>query len=284
MKEIIKSTVLGFCFGVRRAVELAEIALTENKEKKVYSLGPLIHNEQCLNELKKKGLIIIDEADIHSIPDESVVIIRAHGVSLNVVKILLKKRCNIIDATCTRVKASQKIVEKESLNKVILFTGDSNHGEVKGIASYAENGNFNLIQSLDDLKRLDKKIVESNNILLLSQTTFSSEEFEKIKNYLLKKNPKANVINTICSATKERQNALLNLCKVVDGIIIIGGRNSANTNRLYQIAFNNCKRAVHIETASEIPCEFFCMNKVGITAGASTPDEIISEVEKELLK
>ncbi len=284
MKKIIKSSVLGFCFGVRRAVELAEKALIENTNKKVYSLGPLIHNEQCLNKMKKKGLIIVDEKSMEQIQDESVVIIRAHGVSPDVISRLNEKKCEIIDATCTRVKASQKIVEKESLQRNILFTGDSNHGEVKGIAGYAKNGNFKLIQSLNDLCKIDKKYLSSSNIVLLSQTTFNSEEFERIKNYLLSKNPNSKIINTICSATKERQNALLSLCKTVEGVIIIGGKNSANTVRLYQIALNNCKNVIHIETKDEIPDFFYRLNTIGITAGASTPDDIIYEVEQALLK
>ena len=133
--KVIKSEIMGFCFGVRRAVDLVKNALLENKSKKVYSLGPLIHNDFVLESLKNQGLIIVEEDDIQNIPSESVVVIRAHGVSPDVIENLNEKKCKIIDATCPRVKSSQKIVEKNA-HSTIYLTGDSNHGEVKGIAGY----------------------------------------------------------------------------------------------------------------------------------------------------
>ena len=133
--EILFANVMGFCFGVRRAVELAQKFLNENCGKKVYSLGPLIHNEKVLEALKQKGLIIIEENDIEHIEKESVVIIRAHGVAPNIIKSLEEKKCVLVDATCPRVNASQKMVERYSSdNDFVILTGDKNHGEVIGIA------------------------------------------------------------------------------------------------------------------------------------------------------
>ena len=280
--EIIRASVLGFCFGVRRAVDLAEKALCENKGKKVYSLGPLIHNESALAELNKKGLEIIEEDDVESIPSDSVVILRAHGVAPVIFNILEQKKCKIIDATCPRVKASQKMVEKYTYDDdFVIISGDKNHGEMKGIAGYA-GSSFAQIQDVEEADQLDFSLFEGKNVILMSQTTYSVNEFAKIEQALRSKIKNLAVMNTICPATNERQTALLELCKKVDGVLVIGGKNSANTKRLYQTAQKYCQKAAHIQNAEKIPEEFFALEKVGITAGASTPDEIIDGVEESL--
>ena len=280
--KIIRASVLGFCFGVRRAVELAEKALAENPGKKVYSLGPLIHNENALRSLEEKGLHIVDESEIEDLEKGSVVIIRAHGVAPSVTDTLERRGCVIIDATCPRVKASQKMVERySSQNDYVVLTGDRNHGEVIGIAGY-DGENFSQIQDFEEAKNCelsDREGVIEKNVILLSQTTYSPKEFEKIENLFRQKFHNIAVMNTICPATNERQQALLELCQQVDGVLVVGGKNSANTKRLYQTAAANCKLAAHIQSASEIPEEFFALDKVGITAGASTPDSIIKDVE-----
>lgn len=284
--KVLQADVLGFCFGVRRAVDLALKALEEQSQNQnqhdVYSLGPLIHNESVLEKLANKGLKILDEKDIDSIAQDSVVIIRAHGVSPSVFNQLKQKKCQIVDATCTRVKASQKMVEKHSdQNDFIFLSGDNNHGEVRGIAGYAKE-NFRLIQNADEAQKMDFSSVEGKNIILISQTTFSIEEFNQIESILRKKFPEITVKNTICPATNERQQSLMQLCKKVDGVLVIGGKSSANTKRLYQIALENCKNAALIQGKDDIPEAFFNLETVGITAGASTPDDIISSVCKEL--
>ena len=280
--EIIRASVLGFCFGVRRAVELAEKALAENPGKKVYSLGPLIHNENALSALEAKGLRILEEADISALEEGSVVIIRAHGVAPSVTDALEAKKCKIIDATCPRVKASQKMVERySSENDYVVLTGDRNHGEVIGIAGYAGE-NFAQIQDYTEAEVFNIPESDKTNVILLSQTTYSPKEFEKIEALFRTKFRNLAVMNTICPATNERQQALLELCSKVDGVLVIGGKTSANTKRLYQTAAANCKLAAHIQSAEDIPPDFLKLEKIGITAGASTPDEIIEEVERKL--
>ena len=282
--EIIRASVLGFCFGVRRAVELAEKALADNPGKKVYSLGPLIHNENALSALEAKGLHIVQENEIDKLEEGSVVIIRAHGVAPSVTDALEAKKCKIIDATCPRVKASQKMVERySSENDYVVLTGDRNHGEVIGIAGYAGE-NFSQIQDFEEAKNFEISGSEEKNIILLSQTTYSPKEFEKIETLFKSKFRNLAVMNTICPATNERQEALLELCKKVEGVLVIGGKTSANTKRLYQTATANCPHAAHIQSASDIPAEFFNLEKIGLTAGASTPDEIIADVESGLLR
>ncbi len=280
--KIIRASVLGFCFGVRRAVELAEKALSENPGKKVYSLGPLIHNENALSALEAKGLHIVQENEIDKLEEGSVVIIRAHGVAPSVTDVLEAKKCIIIDATCPRVKASQKMVERYSNeNDYVVLTGDRNHGEVIGIAGYAGK-NFAQIQDYTEAESFNIPDSDTKNIILLSQTTYSPKEFEKIEKLFRAKFKNIAVMNTICPATNERQEALLELCKQVEGVLVIGGKNSANTKRLYQTAAANCKNAVHIQNSSEIPSDFYKLNSLGITAGASTPDSIIDDVERLL--
>ena len=282
LMKIIRASVLGFCFGVRRAVELAEKALAENTDKTVYSLGPLIHNENALKALGEKGLVTVDEERVGEIPPESVVIIRAHGVAPSVTDALESKKCKIIDATCPRVKASQKMVERySSENDYVVLTGDRNHGEVIGIAGYAGE-NFSQIQNYKEAEAFSIEQSESKNVILLSQTTYSPVEFSKIEKLFRSRFKNIAVMNTICPATNERQEALLELCKKVEGILVIGGKNSANTRRLYQTAAANCPHAAHIQTASEIPEDFRKLSTVGITAGASTPDGIIDDIEKSL--
>ncbi len=281
--EIIRASVLGFCFGVRRAVELAEKALAENTDKTVYSLGPLIHNENALQALSKKGLVTIDENRVGDIPPESVVIIRAHGVAPIVTDALEAKKCKIIDATCPRVKASQKMVERySSENDYVVLTGDRNHGEVIGIAGYAGK-NFSQIQDFTEAQSFDIPDSDKTNVILLSQTTYSPKEFEKIEALFRTKFHNLAVMNTICPATNERQQALLELCSKVEGVLVIGGKTSANTKRLYQTAAENCNHAAHIQSAADIPEEFLKLKTIGLTAGASTPDEIIEKVERAFL-
>ena len=279
--EIIRASVLGFCFGVRRAVDLAEKALGENdgKSKKVYSLGPLIHNESALQELNEKGLEIVEEKNNADIPQRSVVILRAHGIGPMTITWLGMKECVLVDATCPRVKASQKMVEKYTYNDdFVIISGDRDHGEMKGIAGYAGR-NFIQIQNAEEARQLDFSLFENKSVILMSQTTYSVDEFEKIEQVLRSKIRNLAVMNTICPATNERQTALLELCKKVEGVLVIGGKNSANTKRLYQTAQLHCKKAAHIQSADDIPDDFFRLSSVGITAGASTPDRIIDEVE-----
>ena len=282
--KVIKARVLGWCMGVRRAVEKAQNSLTENSDEKnkkgVFTLGPLIHNPSVLSSLEEKGLKVIENPDELKNPSSSSVIIRAHGTTPFVVKNLEELGVQIIDATCPKVTASQNRARIwSSKGYKIYIAGDRNHGEVIGIASHSENGAIVIENENEALNlEIDKKSV------LLAQTTFSPSEFEKIASVFKKKNPDVKIFNSICSATMERQKALDELEGKVDGIIVIGGRNSANTKRLYEKALKLCSYACLIEKTDEIPEDFFKLKRVGLTAGASTPDSVINEVESLLLK
>ena len=294
--KVVRAKILGFCAGVRRAVVAAEKALDENKGQ-VYTLGPLIHNPVALNKLAERNLKILVESKIPLLNSQDTVIIRAHGVPPETEKAIREKGVNVVNATCPLVTKSQKTAaEYASRGYVIFFAGDKNHGEVIGIEGYAREGaknagkplHFLLIKDVEELKHSirelsSQKILSSDTkIVLLSQTTFSIKMFDNLQAELKSSFPNAEVISSICPATHERQDSLVELCEKVDGIIVIGGKNSANTNRLFATAQKLCKKAVLIETPEEIPSEFFELEIVGITAGASTPDDTIDAVEARL--
>lgn len=294
--KVVRAKILGFCAGVRRAVVAAEKALDENKGQ-VYTLGPLIHNPVALNKLAERNLKILVESKIPLLNSQDTVIIRAHGVPPETEEAIREKGVNVVNATCPLVTKSQKTAaEYASKGYVIFFAGDKNHGEVIGIEGYAREGakatgkplHFLLIKDVEELKHSirelsSQKILSSDSkIVLLSQTTFSIKMFDNLQAELKSSFPNAEVISSICPATHERQDSLVELCEKVDGIIVIGGKNSANTNRLFATAQKLCKKAVLIETPEEIPSEFFELEIVGITAGASTPDDTIDAVEARL--
>lgn len=281
--KVIRAAVLGYCMGVRRAVDAADNALRENElsKKKIFTLGPLIHNPTVLKNLEERGLQILTKDNLCVANSDSVVIIRAHGTTPSVMRQLESADTNIIDATCPRVHLSQKRAAQWSQQGYdVIIAGDRNHGEVTSIIGFAEENSVNtfVVQSVDEAEKLEV----TKKSILIAQTTFSPSEFEKITEVLKQKNNDLVVFNSICSATLERQNALKELKGLVDGILVIGGANSANTRRLYETALSFCP-AVLIENESQIPSEFYNMNTVGITAGASTPDEIINTVENSLL-
>lgn len=294
--KVVRAKILGFCAGVRRAVVAAEKALDENKGQ-VYTLGPLIHNPVALNKLAERNLKILVESKIPLLNSRDTVIIRAHGVPPETEEAIREKGVNVVNATCPLVTKSQKTAaEYASKGYVIFFAGDKNHGEVIGIEGYARKGakaagkplHFLLVKDVEELKHSimelsSQKILSSDSkIVLLSQTTFSIKMFDNLQAELKSSFPNAEVISSICPATHERQDSLVKLCEKVDGIIVIGGKNSANTNRLFATAQKLCKKAVLIETPEEIPSEFFELEIVGITAGASTPDDTIDAVEARL--
>lgn len=283
--QVIKASVLGFCFGVKRAVTAAEEAVDKNsvshhQYEKIYSLGPLIHNPVVLNELESKGVHVLAAEDFPKAEKNSLVIIRAHGTTPDVIQTLEKNGAEVLDATCPRVHASQLLAKKWSSEGYdVVIAGDKNHGEVTGIAGYAE-GNAFVVQNEDEAQNLNV----SEKTILLSQTTFSPKLFEKITEILRKKNTEIKVFNTICSATMERQNALKEVAEGADGIIVIGGKSSANTRRLFETALTYCKKSILIENEFQIPKEFYALKKIAITAGASTPSSVIDSVEMNLKK
>lgn len=274
--KVIKASVLGFCFGVKRAVDAAEAAVIqeENINKKIYTLGPLIHNPIVLDDLENKGVHVLSAEQANDVPKDSLVIIRAHGTTPGIINSLKQNGLRVLDATCPRVHASQLLANDwSSKGYAVIIAGDKNHGEVTGISGYADN-NVIVLQSAEEAQTL----TVPQNAILLAQTTFSPKEFDAIQKILLEKNSTIQVFNTICNATMQRQNALKEVALKADAIIVIGGKSSANTRRLYETALSYCEHSFLIENASQIPEEVYSFGTVAITAGASTPDSVIDEV------
>ena len=271
--QVIKAESMGFCMGVRRAMQIVHDVIDSKPGCPVYTFGPLIHNRLVLEDLEKHGVRVLENPE----EAEGIVIIRAHGVQPGVKEILEKKCERLVDATCPRVLHSQQKVHEASMKGFhVVLAGDRDHGEVKGIAGYASS--VDIVQSAEDASGL----TIPDNTLVISQTTFSEKEYDKICSILKKKAECVQILKSICPATEKRQEALSRLLKQVEAVIVIGGKNSANTRRLYKTALSSNENSWHIEKADEIPDKIREFSVVGITAGASTPDWIIKEVEVKL--
>lgn len=271
--EIVVGKTAGFCFGVRRAIELAENSLRNGEN--VYSLGRIVHNKVVNDELAQKGLIFADS--IYDIPNKSKVIIRAHGVTPDEFRICKEKELEIIDTTCPNVKKIHDIVQeksKEGYRTVII--GDKNHPEVIGISGWA--GDSHIV--ISDEKEIEK--IDGKKICVVSQTTMNFEKNEAIARKIKEKFTECDIYNTICNATEDRQNELRMLAKDSDYIIIVGDKSSANSNRLYEIA-KKYRKTQFIENISDLHLNFLETScRILIMAGASTPQSIIDEVKEKL--
>ena len=274
MREIVLAKNAGFCFGVKRAVEEA-LKTQKEYNKKIYTLGPLIHNSDVVNMLEKNNIFSININELNGLNEGDVILIRSHGVSKDVFKKLENKNLNIINATCPYVSKIQNKAEKyKALGYTIVILGDENHPEVVGIngwcnetAIITKNGEF-----VDNIP---------TKVCVLSQTTEKIENFQKTLNNLSLKAKEILAFNTICSATSVRQESANDLSKDVDVMFIVGGKNSSNTTKLYQICKKNCKDSYHIENVIELKnfnLEILKNKKIGLTAGASTPKWIIEDV------
>jgi len=257
----------GFCFGVKRAIKIAEQTRNSN------TLGPLIHNKKEIERLKEEFNVGLVE-DIDEIKSGQTVVIRTHGIPKEKLRKLQENKNRIIDATCPFVTKPQQIVEEMSKEgySIVIF-GDINHPEIKGVMSYAKDPV--VVLSIEELEKVTLK----DRVATVAQTTRKFEEYQKIVNYLMQRCKEVRVFNTICNATFENQDAARELSKEADIMVVIGGKNSSNTKQLYNICKENCSESYLIEDENEIKREWFLGKKLcGITAGASTPDWIIERV------
>ena len=282
--NIITGKNAGFCFGVKRAVEgsLNEI----NNSKKVYCLGELVHNKEVINKIEESGITVISNIDEIK-EDDTKLIIRAHGIDKNIYDIAKERNIEIIDYTCPLVSKIHNIAEKYNKEGYYIFlVGNKNHPETIGTKSHCGNY-YSIIEDIKDIDESINKLFKSNikNLLLIVQTTFSKNKFENIEEIIKDKiNSNINIVvkNTICNATELRQIETANLAKEVDLMIIIGGKNSSNTKKLYEIA-SEYTNSLLIETAAEIDINKLTKyNKIGIMAGTSTPQESIDSLINKL--
>ena len=275
----------GFCFGVKRAVDKV-YELIENGVSPIYTLGPIIHNEEVVSDFEKKGVTVISEEDIPKLR-EGTVVIRSHGVGRRIYDMLKTAGISFVDVTCPFVLKIHRIVERESrAGKQIIIFGDPSHPEVKGICGWCE-GSCTVLRNREDAENF---VPDPGRIpCIVSQTTFNYNKFKELVEILCKKRYDNNVLNidnilnTICNATEERQKEAKNIAGEVDTMLVVGGRHSSNTQKLFEICKKECGNTYYIQTPVDLDSEMFHRSSyVGITAGASTPKKIIEEVQEHV--
>ena len=275
----------GFCFGVKKAVDKV-YQLIEQGIQPIYTLGPIIHNEEVVSDLAARGVQVIEEKDLDTLSGGTVVI-RSHGVGREVYNKLKANHLDYIDVTCPFVLKIHRIVEKQSqTGKHIVIFGDPDHPEVKGICGWCEDA-YTVLKNKEDTEQFLPP--EGKEICVVSQTTFNYNKFKELVEILCKKRydnsvlNMGDILNTICNATEERQKEAQNIAGEVDTMLVIGGRHSSNTQKLFEICKEECGNTYYIQTPVDLDSEMFqCSSYVGITAGASTPKKIIEEVQEHV--
>lgn len=269
--EILVAKNAGFCFGVKRAINMAE-ACAAGSDGNIHTLGPIIHNPQVVRELEKKGISVVNDiADI----DKGIIIIRSHGITFEEMETVKKKGLKIVDATCPFVKKTHEYVTLLAREGYfVVVVGDKEHPEVKGILSYGGK-DICAAGNVEGLRGISRK----KKIGIVAQTTQSLQNLQDVIAFCVEMASDIKIFNTICNATSVRQDESTRLASQVDFMIVVGGKNSANTKRLVDICKNIQPNTCHIETYEELKPEWFHnVNKAGITGGASTPDWIIEKV------
>ncbi len=276
MKVIVAKTA-GFCFGVERAVEQVYEQIEKNDGRPIYTYGPIIHNEEVVRDLEEKGVRVIEtEEELKALKD-GVVIIRSHGVGKHIYDLLQQQGIQIVDATCPFVKKIHRIVKEENgKGRRVIIVGNESHPEVQGIKGWGNQDTI-VVENEEQIEKLSFEAKEKLSIV--SQTTFNYKKFQDLVEKFLKKGYDSSVLNTICNATQERQSEARRIASEVDAMIVIGGKSSSNTQKLYEICRRECENTYYIQTFDDLePESVSSVRSVGITAGASTPKNIIKEV------
>ena len=274
--KIIVAKTAGFCFGVKRAVNTVYEQI-ESGDTEIYTYGPIIHNEEVVNDLAEKGVRVFEnESDIEAL-DKGTVVIRSHGVEKKIYDIIEKRKLKLVDATCPFVKKIHNIVyEKGREGYEIIIIGNEKHPEVEGIKGWCV-GPVTVINSEEEAEKYTP--VNPEKVCLVSQTTYNYNKFHKLVEIIGKIAYNVIIVNTICNATSERQVEARQIASKVDSMIVIGGKSSSNTQKLYEICSEECRNTYYIQTADDLKDVSLVTGDVGITAGASTPKNIIEEVQ-----
>lgn len=279
-KEVIMAENAGFCFGVKKAVDTS-IDSNKYKDTNIYTWGPLVHNKDVINFLKEKGINHIDISDIDKLSSKDTIIIRSHGVAPSVMEDIKKTGAKVIDATCPFVSAIHKRVKQYyDLGYQIVIVGDEDHPEVIGSNGWCDDSAI-ITKDGSNLN------ITAPKVCIVVQTTEKKANLEKVEDIVSKQCSEVVTFNTICNATKERQRSAEETSKIVDVMMVVGSKTSSNTTKLYEISSKNCQNTLFIENSSEIPNWIFeneDVKRIGITAGASTPDWIIEEVLDKIRK
>lgn len=278
--DIITAKSAGFCFGVKRAVDAVYSQV--EKDEPIYTYGPIIHNANVVNDFEAKGVKVIEgESGLGDLP-KGTLIIRSHGVSRHISEQIAGQQMAVVDATCPFVKKIHATVEQQSsMGRQIIIVGNRNHPEVEGIIGWCNEQPAITIETVEEAQAL--ALPDAQKVCIVAQTTFNYKKFQDIVEKISKKGYDISVVNTICNATRERQEEAKRIAGQVDGMLVIGDKSSSNTQKLYEICRRECKDTYYIQTAAEIKDVWFQTTKrVGITAGASTPNNIIEEVQKHM--
>lgn len=278
----------GFCFGVKRAVDTVYEQLQTGKT--IYTYGPIVHNEEVVKELAELGVRVIENRqelerlpDLRSLADPraGTVIIRAHGVPREVQQCMEQKGWEVIDATCPFVKRIHRTVEKKSgQGDHILVVGNPDHPEIQGIVGWC-NGPVDVIETVEEAEKYVPP--EGKKLTVVAQTTFNYNKFQTIVEILKKKGYNVSIVNTICNATEDRQRDTREVAANADAMIVIGGKHSSNAAKLYEICREVCDNTYFIQTLDDLHLELpKAVRLVGITAGASTPNKLIEEVQRHV--
>ena len=275
--EVIVAKTAGFCFGVERAVNKVYEQIDKQDGRPIYTYGPIIHNEEVVKDLEKKGVRVIETEEELRQLKEGVVIIRSHGVGRPIYDLLEQNQIELVDATCPFVKKIHRIVKEENeKGRRVIIIGNEKHPEVEGIKGWA-NPDTIVVESEEQID--DLALEAGEKLSIVSQTTFNYKKFQDLVEKFLKKGYDISVLNTICNATQERQSEARRIASEVDAMIVIGGKSSSNTQKLYEICRRECENTYYIQTFDDLePESVSSVRSVGITAGASTPKNIIKEV------
>ena len=280
MKVLLAKTA-GFCFGVKRAVDTVYQQVEENKDCKIYTFGPIIHNDEVIKDMQAKGVTVLEGEEDLPKAKNGIVIIRSHGVPKRICDRMDELGIQYVDATCPFVKKIHKIaMEKAEEGAFLVVIGNPVHPEVEGIMGWAGE-DAAVISTAEEAEHLT--VPEDRKICVVAQTTFNYNKFKELVEIISKRRYDISVLNTICSATKERQTETARIADRVDAMIVIGDKRSSNTQKLFEICKNACNNTYYIQTLDDLNVnQLRSVETVGITAGASTPNNIIEEVQNNV--
>jgi len=279
--KITLAKTAGFCFGVERAVETVYEQVENVDGQQIYTFGPIIHNEEVIKDMRSKGIIVLQDEEELSKIESGIVIIRSHGVPKRIYTQLEEKGITCVDATCPFVRKIHNIVEeqKKSGRKIIII-GNPTHPEVEGIIGWADD---DAIVAGSKEEAMLISLPENEKVCIVAQTTFNYNKFEELVEIIREKRYDIIVLNTICSATKARQTEAKRIAEESEAMIVIGDKHSSNTQKLFEICKNACENTYYIQTLRDLELnQLGSVTTVGITAGASTPKNIIEEVQNNV--
>ena len=272
----------GFCFGVKRAVDTVYKQIEKHQDEKIFTYGPIIHNEEVIKDLRSHGVEVLNDEEELKTVDADVVVIRSHGVAKYIYDVMEKRGITCVDATCPFVKKIHKIVaEKSAEGSYIVIVGNGEHPEVEGIRGWAGE-QVTVVQTPEDAERFELPD-KDQKVCIVAQTTFNYNKFKELVEIISKKRYDIVVLNTICNATKERQTEARQIAARVDAMVVIGDKRSSNTQKLFEICKEECLNTYYIQTLDDLDInQLRSVESVGITAGASTPNKIIEEVQNNV--